>query len=71
MVDELKKFNVQSVLVLEYKKIGDHKAMHKTFHSSTKLITNDLDINKAFVSMHLNVMTKVKNFVSENCRTCY
>ena len=45
---EFKKFIVQTVLVLDYKKINDRKI----FHSSTKLIANNSDIDEAFKSMH-------------------
>ena len=40
LVGELKNFEVQ-ILVLEYKKIDDHKSIHKIFHWSAKLIAND------------------------------
>lgn len=44
-LSELKKFEVQIILVLEYTKRNDCKI----FHSSTKLIASDSDMN------HLNV----------------
>ena len=34
--------------------------MHKIFHSISKLIVNDLDIDKAIKSMHQSLMTKIK-----------
>lgn len=34
LVAELKKFKVQTILVLEYKKIDDNKLMRKNFHSN-------------------------------------
>ena len=39
----LKKFKVQSILVLEYQKRNDDKI----FHSSTKLTADDSDIDEA------------------------
>ena len=47
-LDELKKFKVQKILVLENKKTNDRKI----FHSSAKLIVSNSDIEKAFISMH-------------------
>ena len=35
-------------------------------HSSVKLLVNDSDIDKAFVSMHKNLMRKIKRFVSKD-----
>ena len=51
-------FKVQSVLVLDYKKINDCKI----FHLSGKLIGSDSDIHEAFKSMHESIMTKIKNY---------
>ena len=48
LLSELKKFKVQAILVLQYKKIN----YHKIFHSSTKLIASDSDIDGAFKTMH-------------------
>ena len=45
LLSELKKFKVQTVLVLDYKKKNDCK----TFHSSAKLIASDSDIDEAFI----------------------
>ena len=48
LLGELKKFEVQ-ILVLEYKKIDDHKSIHKIFDWNTKLIANDhKSIHKIF-----------------------
>ena len=58
LLNELKKFKVQRVLVLKYKKRNDHKI----FHSSTTVTAKYLDIDKAFVSMHQNIITKIKNY---------
>ena len=52
---ELKKFTDQTILVLDYKKINDRRI----FYSCTKLLSNDSDINEAFKSMHLSIMTKI------------
>ena len=52
LFDELKKFKVQQILVLEYKKTDDHKTMRKIFHPSAKLLANELNIDKSFKSMH-------------------
>ena len=41
---ELKKFKVQTILVLDYKKRNDHKI----FYSSAKLIASDSDIDEAY-----------------------
>ena len=57
LLSELKKFNVQTILILDYKKRNDRKI----FHSSTTLIANDSGIDKAFKSMDQGIMTKIKN----------
>ena len=36
--------------------------MLEFFYSSAKLIANDLDIDKAFGSVHQSVMMKIKHF---------
>ena len=56
LLSELKKFKVQSVLILQYKKINHCKI----FHSSVKLIASDSDIDEAFKYMHQSIMTKIK-----------
>ena len=53
--------NVQTILVLDYKKRNDHNI----FHSSTKLIASDPDIDEAFKSMHQSTMTRIKKYTSE------
>ena len=58
-LSELKKFKVQTILVLDYKKRNDHK----TFQSSGRLIVSDSDIEDAFKSMHQSIMTKI-NYAS-------
>ena len=62
LLSELKKFRVQSILVLEYKK----RNAHKIFYSITKLIASDSDIDEVFKSMHLSIMTKIKNSASKD-----
>ena len=59
---ELKKFKVQIILVLEYNKRNDCKI----FHSNTKLIASDSDIDEEFKSMHQSIMTKIKNYASKD-----
>ena len=56
LLNELKKFKVQTILVLGYKKSNDHKM----FHSNTKLTATNSDIDEAFKFMHQSVMTKTK-----------
>ena len=62
LLNELKKFKVQAVLVLGYKKRNDHQI----FPSITKLIASDSDIDEAFKSMHQNIITKIKNYSCED-----
>ena len=57
LLSDLKKFKIQTMLVLEYKKRNDRKI----FHSSGKLIASDSNIGEAFKSLHQNIMTKIKN----------
>ena len=54
LLSELKKFKVQTALILDYKKIN----VHKIFHSSAKLTASDLDIAEAFKSMLQSITTK-------------
>ena len=58
MLSELKKFKAETVLILNYSKRNDRQI----FHSSTKLIASDLDIDKAFKC----IMTKLKYYESED-----
>ena len=62
LLSELKKFKVQAVLVLDYKKSNDRKI----FHSNTKLIPSDSDTDEAFKSMHQSIMTKINNYAYED-----
>ena len=52
----MKKFKVQAIIVLEYKKRNDHKI----FRSCTNLIASYSDSDGAFTSMHQSIMTKIK-----------
>ena len=63
MLSELKKFKVQTLLFLDYKKRNDRKI----FHSSAKLISSDSDIEEAFKFMHQSIMIKIKNHASKDC----
>ena len=65
LFSELKKFNVQTILALDYQKRNDCKI----FHSSTKLIASDSDIDDAFKSLHQSIMTKIKNYAREDWQT--
>ena len=60
-LSELKKFKVQAVLILDYKKRNDLKI----FHSSTKLTASDSDIDEAFKSMHQSIMANIDNYDCE------
>ena len=51
---DLKKFKVQAILALDYKKRNDRKI----FNLRTKLIASDSDIDEALKSMHGSIMTK-------------
>ena len=50
------------MLVLEYKKRNDRKI----FHSSSKPIASDSDIDKAFKSMHKTFLRKTKTSVNKD-----
>ena len=62
MLNELKKFNVRTILVLDYKERNGPKI----FHSSAELMPSDSDIDKAFQSMHQNIMTKINNYACKD-----
>ena len=62
LLSELRKFIVQIIFVLDYKKRNDRKI----FHSSAKLIASDSNIDEAFKSMCQSIMTKIKNYPSED-----
>ena len=61
LLSELKKFKVQTVLALDYKKKNDSQI----FYSYTKLIDSDLDVDEAFKSMHQSLI-KIKNYVCKD-----
>ena len=62
LLSELKKFKVQTILVLDYKKRNDCQ----TFHSGAKVIANDSDIDKTFKFIHQSIMTKIKNYACKD-----
>ena len=57
----MKKFNVQRILFLEYKKRNDCKI----FHSSTKIGASGSYIDEVLISMHQIIITKAKNYACE------
>ena len=63
LLSELKKFKAQTILVWEYKETNGHQLV---FHSSTKLIASDSDIDEVFRSMYQSIMTKIKKLYYEN-----
>ena len=54
LLSELKKFTVQTILVLEYRKGNDCKI----FHSNVKLLGSDSDTDEAFKFIHQSIMAK-------------
>ena len=62
LLSKLKKFKVQTKLVLDHKKRNDHKI----FHSITKLTARDSDIAEEFKSMHQSIMTKIKKYACKD-----
>ena len=61
MLSELKKLKVQTILVLDYKKNNNHKI----FHSSTKLIANNSNVDEAFKSITKSIMKSLKNYADK------
>ena len=57
LLSELKRSNVQTILVLDYGKRNDRKT-----YSSAKLTASDSNIGEAFKSMHQSITTKIKNY---------
>ena len=58
----MKKFKVETILVLDYKRKNDRKV----FYSSATLIANDSDIDEAFKSMHQSILTNMKNYADKD-----
>ena len=54
LLSELKKFKVQTILVLDYNKRNECKMI--------QIIANDADIDEAFKSMRQSMMTKINNY---------
>ena len=59
LLSDLKKFKIQTILVLDYKKRNDHDIL-------PKLIASDSDIDDAFDSRHPSIIIKIKNDVCED-----
>ena len=57
LLNELRKFKVGTVLVLDYKKRNDSQI----FHSCTKLIASELGHDKAFNSIYQIIISKIKH----------
>ena len=55
MLNQLKKFKVQSMLVLKRKK----RYYHKIFHSTSKRIAKGSDLDVVLKSMYQGIMRKV------------
>ena len=62
LLNDLKKFKVQRILILNYNKRNGRKI----FHSSTKVIANHSDIDEALKTMHKSIMTKIKNYATKD-----
>ena len=62
LLSKLKKFKVQTMLVLDYKERNDSKI----FHSCATLIANNSEIDEAFKSMDQSIMTKIKNYADKD-----
>ena len=63
LLSELKRFNVLTIFLLDYKKRNDRTV----FHSSAKLIASDSDIDEVLKSIHQSIMKKLKTCANENC----
>ena len=57
LLSGLKKFKVQKILFLEYKKRNDREM----FHSSNNLVASDSNINESLISLHQIIVAKIKN----------
>ena len=53
-------FNVQKILVLDYKKRNDRKI----FHSGAKIIASDSDTDETFKYMHQSIMKRKRKKIS-------
>ena len=62
LLSELKKFKVQTKLVLNYKKRNHRKILHLR----AKLIASDSDNYEAFKSKHQKIMTKTINYACKD-----
>ena len=67
LLSELKKFEVRTILVLDYMKKNDPKI----FHSSAKLIARDSDIDQAIKFIHHSIVTKIKIYACKDCIVLY
>ena len=56
LLSEVKKFNVQKILVLHYLKRNNCKM----FHPSAKLIASDSDIDETFKFIYQSIIKKIK-----------
>ena len=62
LLAELKKFQVQTILGLDYKK----ENAQKTFHPSPKLTASDSGNDQTFKFIHQSVMIKIKNYACKD-----
>ena len=62
LLSQIKKFKVQTILVLKYKKRNGLKI----FHSNVKVFASDSDIIETFKSIFQNLMTKTINSARED-----
>ena len=62
LLSEFKMLKVQKILVLDYKK----RNVSKIFRLSAKLIVSVSNTDEAIKSMHLSIMTKLKNYACED-----
>ena len=62
LLSKLKRFKVQTILVLDYKKRNDHKI----FHPNATLIANFSDNDESFKFIHQSIITKMKNYANKN-----
>ena len=62
LLSELKKFKVETVLVVDYEKKNDCKI----FYSCTEPISSNSDIDEPFESIHQSIMAKIKTYAYED-----